>query len=266
MKAHLLEGCFWSSFLPQPGQNFDKVSWKPREICISHEPRDAFARKVPFLRKAINPLIAFRRNTIVFVETHLQEPTLSKTLPFSAPNDPLFMKTKITLSAHELGLDDVFSRLAGLKTESTRASALRFLLPHLIEVGRLPQWFLDIPSQCPLITSQITIRLDLREDEPALSRVLQWLMSHPSSSYPRQIKHLLSSASAPADIRLPAVATQVQTTTQPASPPQPAALPQPAPMNPPASPQPESGLATRTRSAFSNASSFFQSTFEPTQP
>jgi hypothetical protein len=221
---------------------------------------------VPFLRKAINQLLAFRRNTIVFVETHLQEPTLSKTLPFSAPNDPLFMKTKITLSAHELGLDDVFSRLAGLKTESTRASALRFLLPHLIEVGRLPQWFLDIPSQCPLITSQITIRLDLREDEPALSRVLQWLMSHPSSSYPRQIKHLLSSASAPADIRLPPVATQVQTTTQPLSPPQPAALPQPAAINPPASPQPESGLATRTRSAFSNASSFFQSTFEPTQP
>jgi hypothetical protein len=59
------------------------------------------------------------------------------------------MKTKITLSAHELGLDGVFSRLAGLKTESTRASALRFLLPHLIEVGRLPQWFLGIVFKTP---------------------------------------------------------------------------------------------------------------------
>ncbi len=174
------------------------------------------------------------------------------------------MKTKLTFSAHELGLDDVFTRLCSLQTEARRANALRFLMSQLMESRHIPQWFHDITPQTPPTVAQFTIRLQLREDDPALARVLQWLRTNQADTYPRQIKHLILMASTRPETTQ---ATHASSTPSPIAQ-QPVISPKPAPVavTSPAPTKDASGLTSDTRSVFLNASSFFQSTFEPTQP
>lgn len=102
------------------------------------------------------------------------------------------LKLRLTLYAAEFGLEKIYSHLAHLPNENIRARAIKGMLPFVLEIGRIPDWFSTIPQQQTDLPRSMTIRVSLPGNDPTFALVNARLRELGESARAAWIKNLLA--------------------------------------------------------------------------